>query len=907
MAYIGYSKQIPLFVKLLVDEFGNDYEGDSYLNYLEKIKSFLIDDISSDELLEFFDKSNFCIFELDHLIKSIDDLIQSNILYKQKLNKFIDENIDSDPPNNRIISLKGLSLLFDDFVDIYNEDIFDYESFYISIFGVFINLSQSKFMEFINDVIKYNSLTFEDFYFLVNFLKDIVEFKYLNKYVKEFILYSEDYLDAIDDSFEHISILMFLTFKLNKKFSDLCKNPKNDFWSKDKEFIIVILKLFSNYCREYNLVFIDQIDEQNKKFIENRDIIYTFLKYLTEFTINKEDCEVILSVYSRLMFDYKEYESVKKVTKIVRYLVSPIFKHENLDFLISSNLKQNVINILSFAFLNGINYVDLFINRCNKQGFNKEIGLYILKLILSEEVNTRKDYFIYFVEKLHGYLLDDFIYEDGNLFNYLLWITNDIINSEVDINGLGIVLNLLTNNKIHGNKIYNLINNITYKFDYEFIYSFEGISFYKSILNNGMNVYYGRMDREYFYAKNIFNNNFDDLDICKEKNRFEKLIIKYFKNVNASNRNEYYKNLLNNKYFDIYKFEILEKIREYNIDKEILKKECDFLIYNSPDEEGLKFGILLSLLFNEKIYEDIYKEIIFKVSYGDIFMRIQEKFKCFNVDEVFNLHKSCVFLVKWNIENNKNDDSGKLEEIAYNSLQKYYKKLDIYGFVYIVVLFDYLERMEVFNDVNSNTFRIKTIIKLIDEERDDSITNDTFIYEIFNKCFEVYTRTFVSLTQFEILEFLRTMIENKYMKFNFDIVHKDIELNNINYEGNKIEKFNFRFKYSDVLKKINKVFKSPEADEYYENIFISQNIDLIINILSNERKFYNNTMELFYKCINGYDNFDTISGIYEKSLENIFIGKVFIKLISNYPNVILNILKNTRLLEIYIKILECSF
>lgn len=907
MAYIGYSDQISLFVKLLVDEFGNDYEGDSYINYFEKIKSFLNDSISSEELLKFFDESNFCIFELDHLMKKIDDIVKDNIHYKQKLNKFISENIESEAEDNRIVSVKGLSLLFDDFIDIYNENIFDYESFYISIFGVFINLSQSKFMEFISDVIKYNSLTFEDFYFLVNFLKDIVEFKYLNKYVKEFILYSEDYLDAIDDSFEHISILMFLTFKLNKIFSNLCKYPENDFWSKDKHLIMVVLKLFSNYCREYNLVFIDKIDEKDKKFTENRDVIYIFLKYLTEFTINEDDCKVILSVYSRLMFDYKEYESVKKITRIVKYLVSPVFKHSKLDVFMLSNDTQDVINVLSFSFLNGTNYVDLFDNRCNKQGFNKEIGIYVLKLILSEEINLKKDYFIYFVEKFYTYLSSEFIYEDNNLFNYLLWITNDIVNSKTNIKGLSIVLSLLTNNKLQGNQMYNLIDNIIYKLGCEFTYSFEGVSFYKFILNDEEDVYYGRVDREYLYAKNILNGMCDSEDVLEEKNTFIRKIKSYFNDMNALNREGYYRDLINNKYFDIYKFEILDELEEHNIDMENLKKECDFLIYNSPNEEGLKFGILLSLLLGDNYYESVYKDIIFKLSCGDIFMRIQEKFKCFDVNSIFDLHKSCVFLTKWNIEKNKVKDLDYLKEIAFKSLENYYKKLDIYGFVYIVVLFDYLNKKDIFNDVNSNTLKIKTIMKLVNEEVDNSITNDTFIYKIFNECFDIYTKSFVSLTQFEVLESLYTLIEDKYIKMNSDIVYKDIELNDItDVKILSEEKLNFKFKYSEILRKINRIFKSAQADEYYENIFISQNINLIIDILTNEKNFYNESMELFYKFINGIDNLNVINEIYKKSLQNIFIGKVFIKLVSYYPDIVLNILKSSNILDVYVKILECS-
>ena len=142
MAYIGYSEHIPLFTKLLVDEFGSDYEGDSYLIYFENIRSYLYGDISSNDLLEFFDNSNFCIFELDHLIKNINDIIEKNISYKQKLNKFLFENINSEASDNRGISIKSLSLMFDDFMDIYNENIFDYESFYKfvsrEIYGIYI-------------------------------------------------------------------------------------------------------------------------------------------------------------------------------------------------------------------------------------------------------------------------------------------------------------------------------------------------------------------------------------------------------------------------------------------------------------------------------------------------------------------------------------------------------------------------------------------------------------------------------------------------------------------------------------------------------------------------------------------------------------------------------------------------
>lgn len=902
MAYIGYSEHIPLFTKLLVDEFGSDYEGDSYLIYFENIRSYLYGDISSNDLLEFFDNSNFCIFELDHLIKNINDIIEKNISYKQKLNKFLFENINSEASDNRGISIKSLSLMFDDFMDIYNENIFDYESFYISIFGVFINLSQEKFMEFIYDIIKYNSLTFDDFYFLINFLKDMVEFKYLDKYVKEFILYSEDYLDVIDNSVEHISILMFLTFKLNKTLINLSKNSENDFWSKDKKFILATLKLFSNYCREYNLVFIEQIDDKNKKFIENRDVIYTFLKYLTEFLINEEDCSVILSVYSRLMFDYMDYDVVKKVTKIVKYLVSPVFKYDKIESIMVSNNTQDIINILSFSFLTGLNYVILFSDNCKKYGFNKEICLYILKLILSEEIDNKRDYFIYFIKIFYTNILEEFTYGDEVLFNYLLWITNDIVNSGTNITGIEDVINLLSrNNKIQNSQMYNLIKNLVSKIEHVYTYSFEGKSFYKFVLEKEQGVYYRRIDREYFHAKSIFYQEYD-FEVLNEKEELIKKLESYFENRNSLNRDDYYRFLINNKYFDVYKFDILEKIKKLCIDKCVLKDECDFLIYDSPHEEGFKFGILLSLELDEKIYEDVYKNVVSKLTYGDIFYEVYRKFKCLDEEYILSSHESYVFVIKWEmVRGNIKLDS--LREIIFKYLDRFGTKLNSYAFVYIIVFLDHVDSTSIYNDVNMTTLKLKTIMKLLKEDNNKIIENDVLVYEIFNKCFEVYTKSFVSLTQFEVLEEIYNLFENKFVKLNGnEIEHKDIELN---YEVDINKKSNFKMRYSEILKKINKIFKSSEADEYYENIFISQNIDLIISILSNETKFYNESMNLFYEYVNE-NSLNALCKIYKKSIENIFVARVFIKLLSFYPNVIISTLKDSKKLDLYVKILECS-
>src|SRR5699024_8599890 len=112
------------------------------------------------------------------------------------------------------------------------------------------------------------------------------------------------------------------------------------------------------------------------------------------------------------MFDYMDYDVVKKVTKIVKYLVSPVFKYDKIESIMVSNNTQDIINILSFSFLTGLNYVILFSDNCKKYGFNKEICLYILKLILSEEIDNKRDYFIYFIKIFYTNILEEFTYGD---------------------------------------------------------------------------------------------------------------------------------------------------------------------------------------------------------------------------------------------------------------------------------------------------------------------------------------------------------------------------------------------------------------------------------------------------------------------------------------------------------------
>lgn len=903
MSYIGYSKEIPSFVKLIVYEFGDEYEGDSYLVYFENVKSFIYGDVSSEELLNFFDNSKFCIFEMDYLIKNIDQIIANNISYKRRLNEFITQNINAVGEDNRSVSIKGLSLLFDDFVDIYNENIFDCESFYISIFGMFLNISREDFMEFTKGVVKYNSLNFEDFYFLIDFLKNLVDFNYLERYTRDFIIYSEEYLDIVDDSLDNISIAIFLTFRLNKILTELIQNPENEIWSKDKKLIMVTLKLFSRYCREYNLIFIDQTDENNEKFCENRDIIYLLLKYLTEFPINIEDCKIILNVYSMLIFDYKDYKSIHKVTQIVKYLVLPLMYNYEEEVITLFNDIQEVLNGLTFYYLIGENYVDLFYNKNDLHGSIREIFLYILKLILSENVDLKKQRFIEFINKFYNELSDMITYGDDGLFNYIIWIINDIVKNSDNIGELYMSVNLLINNdKFQGNQLYNLIYNLVFKISDDFKYSFEGRSFCKFILGKDKDdeIYYHREDREYFYAKSILVSEVD-YNVQEEKENFIEAILNYFNNKTALNREIYYKMLINNNYFDVYKFDILYKIEECKFNISDLKDECDFLIYDSPDCVGVEFGLLLSSTLDINFYEDILKKLVFKLTCGDIFRRINEKFMNFNEKELFEKHDSCVFKIRWLIGECLNDE---LEEKIVNFLNDSYAKLKIYDFIYVIILNKYLSNINIFNDVNSNTFKIKMIMILIKNDVEDKMINDHYIYEVFDCCFKKYIVSFMSLTQFEILNDLYTLIEKKYNELDNNIKYKEIEFN---HNKNSItEKKTFKNQYCEILKVINKALKSAEACSYYENIFLSQNVDFIINMLENEDVFYNDVMELFYKVINNKFDLKTFIEIYDNGLKNKFIARVFVKLISYYPKIILEIFKNQEFLDLYIKIVMCS-
>lgn len=910
MAYIGYSESTTTFTKLLVDEFGNDYDGDSYLLYIDKIKEYLNDEINEKDFLEFLDNSKFCVFELDNLLKETHDIIGENIGYKQKINKLVVENIEQDSLNNRAISIKSISILFDDFVDIYNDNIFDYEGFYISVFGIFVNFSQEKFMEFINDIIKYNSLTFDDFYFLINFLRDIVEFKHLKNYTKEFILYCEDYLDVEDDSAEHISILMFLAFKLNRTIIEIMKSPENDFWMKDKEFILATLKLFSNYCREYNSVFIEQIDDKNEKFIENRDIVYGLLKYLTKIPVNDMDCEVILDIYSRLMFDYIEYSSVEKVTSIVKYLVSPIFKFDHMEEIMLLNNIDRIINTLSFCFVSKINYVDLFRKRYEEYGFDLAVCTYLLRLILSEDIYNKKKY-ISILLNIPGIISN---FKNGNdlIYTYLVWISKDLLHDREYRYELSLILEILRTSidSTKFSQMYQLVRNIISNLNSPITYAFEGESFYKKILEGEKEIYKDSLVTEYFYAKNVFLFTRNS-DIENEKIKLIDKLKEYFLFPNSKNRNAYYEFLINTKYFEIYKFEIIDSLSRENINSEILKIECDFLIYDSPHINSFKLGLVLSIVVENENYIEVYKNTLFKMTCGDIFRELNYKFRFVDEEYILSSHKSYTFIIKWSMYRDLlysneeiseiNNRINNIRNMIFRCINNYDKKLDSYCFLYIIIFADHSDSKDIYNGVNITTLKLRTIMELVEEDRSGEILDDEYIYLIFEKGIKDYVKSFISLTQFEVLDEIYTIIEKKFVRIDKNIQHKEIENNESSLDD--LNLMCFKNKYREILKYINKVLKSSEANEYYENIFINQDLTTLVSILNNERRFYNETVELFHIYINTLD-FLSLNEICKKSSKNSFIAKIFVKLLSEYPNVIKETLEEPEKLELYKEILK---
>ena len=921
MAYTGYSEYTPVFTKLIVNEFASDYEGDSYIGYFENMRLYLNESIDEKTFINFLENSKFCICELDHLMENVNNLIENNIPYKQKLNNFITDNIDPKLSDNKSIAVKAFSLLFDDFIESYSYDIFDYESFYLSIFGVFINLDDQGFMEFISEILKINILTFEDFYFLVNFIKELVEYTYVSKYTREFILYSEDFLDVVDDSLEHISILMFMTFKINKLLQNICNDTEHSIYLEDKKFILVMLKLFSIYCNEYNSIFIDQIDEKNKKFIENTNIIYLFLKSLTKFPVNKEDCIVILAVFSKLIFDYVEYDSMKKVTNIVKYLVSPVIKESDLyEELNKKQLvgnEQEIINILSFSFLMKYDYIKSFTDKYRnfEYEFDNQICFFILKLILSEDIKLKKERFYGFIENYYVRLLEGINSKEDNLFSYILWITNDILKDDITFKGISKIYPLLVrSNRISYDRVYEFAKKIICGLEGEYTYSFEGRSYYETIINSEKTFYQNRIDKEYFYAKYVFLKEYDN-EIIKEKNELIKCLLSYFENRTLLNREIYYNKLLENKYFDIYKFTIINELQKFNVAEEIVKNECDFLIYNSPHEEGLKLGLTLSLYISENIYNEVHEKIVYKVNWGDLFYLINYKFKGNYEFYVDNLHDSYLFMIKYELfkleflgkydltKNIFEINSDKKDPLIRKTINKYIIEFDdnlnSYDLLYIIISDYYFGNQ--MDDVDRITLYLKTIIKMINEDEDQNILTDEYIYKIFQKYFKLYTKYFISFTQFEVLEEIYKSFEVRFK--NTDIVYKEIEEYSENIE--KTEE-NFKSKYSQILKNINRKLKSSEADDYYENIFVSENINLLIKILSNETKFYNETMSLFHEYLN-HGSISTIENIYKKSVQNIFIAKVFIKILSHYPEILYNTLSDFKKNRVFLKILNCSF
>ncbi len=906
MAYIGYSDFTSLFTKLLVNEFGNDYEGDSYLLYLENIYKYLNEEIDEYKFLRFLDDTKFCIFELEHLLKHIDNAIRADINYKQKLNEVLHSNIQINSSSNRNIALKSISILFDDFMDVYNIDIFNYDEFYISVFGIFVNLCQDKFVKFIVDVIGRSRVTSDGFYFIIKFLRDMIDFKHLIKYVKEFVIYSQEYLENDKSYTEHISVLMVLVFRLDQTLLEIVNNLQ----IKDKDFVFATLKLFGSYCKEYNTLFIEQIDDKNKKFIENLDVIYALLTYLTDVIINEEECNIILNVYYQIVSDYSEYDIIKKVTGIIKYLVSPIFEPEHVKQMVLSNNFNKIISSLSFCFISKINYVDLFLHRCRKYGFNLEICTYILRLILNEDIDNKKRYLSYFLS-IPNILIDLKLGNDNDLvYTYLIRIANDLMihgNSADELSKIVEFLRVDLNRSCYY-QFYQLIRRIIIDIDSYDTYIFEGKSFYESVIHGEKSVCNESLIREYFFARYMATSDSDSA-IENEKKQLSRSIRSYFgSNMDPSYRNNYYKILLTGKYFDIYKFDLLNEIKEFNVSKVLLEQECDFLIYNSPHMEGMKLGLLFSIELNTSDYNEVYRCSVLKLTCGDIFQKLNDIYNFVDEDYVLLSHESYIFVAKWTInklhtqENTFNNSTGDIRNIVFRCVDEYDKGLNLYWFVYILVFSDYSDEDDVYNNVNVMTLKLRVIIELIREDRDGEILNDQYIYVIFKKCMESYVKSFVSFTQFEILDEIYSLLGNKFLIFDKKIEYKEIEFDE--NESMILNNECFKNKYKDILKHINKTLKGSNADEYYDSIFANQDLNTLVNILSNEKKFYNVIVELFYKYINAVDT-SSLRQILSKSIKNPFVAKVFVKLLAEYPDVMKKTIEDGKKLEMYKVILRC--
>lgn len=912
MSYVGYSDKFSVFTKIMsdiiLDKDTNILNDNGYLKYYNKICDYLNFCIDENDLINFINCNKFPIIKSELIVYNLNKLIEKNVEYKQRLHKFILNNIQFFSKSD-IVPILGL--LFDDFLNQYKSSILGGNNFYISLFGIYISSENGEFLQLISSILGDTLLKENEFYFLLLFLSEIIDFTSYNKYIKVFVDYYSFYKEIELQKTNYLSTIIYDVFRIDSFLSYMWEDEREKL-IKNKEFLLNLLNLLISYHLECRCDFLIRQNNANIKVYLN--LIYELLINLFEFKVDDFEYKILLDICEHVILDYLDFESslINKIRDLIFNMLGPYI--DNLDIcckdeLDIKNYKKNTILLWLFQK----DYLSILDEVVKFNLVKYDFIIIILKLIFGDILGKREHYLLRFNKIL---LSNINLFSDGEIkkiVNYMLWILKDILKYDNNIrNLLSIILTVLKYSNFSDNSIYELVNTI---FNIKPMISdylvFDGKPFYNSLLESN-EVIYRRLDREYIYAKNIFIRHSNE--ILNERDNLISYLKSYFSCSNNENREKrkiYYSYLLTLKYFDLYKFEInsyFESIKDrYNK----LRSEIDFLIYNSKHEEGFKLGITLSLLFKCTEYIDVYNDIIDKVSWGDIFYEIYQIYgdKILRFNELKN-HRCYIFRIKFRLRSIYGDKKFKslnkrnfvIREEIFKDLNAFKGKLNSHVFVYSIIFSDYYSDKK--SSVNILTLNLMTILKLINEDLDNDIIFDSYIYYKFRFYISLYCHKIISYTQIQTLDCVIKILKKKIFSINEKVVIKEIE--NVDFDHrNLVLSKSIKSEYNDILHFLDNVINGFKTSDYYDEIFYSENIELIKNILDSEKKFYNKEMELFYDYIHTI-NFSILNKIYLYSLNKPIIAKVFIKLLNDYPAILYKTLNDKNKFFIYKKIVEIT-
>lgn len=907
MSYIGYSDKLPVFTKI-ISLVNKDKENDAlnnrdYFKYYNKICDYLNQKIDENDLIHFIQSNKFPIIKTELLIYNLNNLIKKNIENKKRLHKFISNNIHLFS-QSEILSI--MSLLFDDFLENYESCILVSNNFYISLFGIFVSSNNDEFLCSISVILRDTVMQGNEFYFLILFLSEVVDFDIYHKYLKFFVDYYLFYRESSLQSNNHLCVVIYEIFRIDCFFSSMWEIERKEL-VKNKGFVLNLLNLLILYHQEsaYDILTKHGMDSIEDYF----ELMYQLLICLFEFEVDEAEYNISLNIYEYIILDYLEFDgaSIKGLKNILFSILSQYLNDASIYFQEKSKIYDYNKEVILF-YLFKKDYISLFEELVKLELVNYEFMIIVLKLIFCETHDNRLSYLLRFNDILinNKRLLNN--NEIENVFNYILWILNDILKSYDNIEKMSpIILTVFKYSNFTNDNIYELINKIfDIKFKIKNYLPFEGKPFLDKLIEND-GVIYRRLDREYIYIKNLFIRYSNEV-----LNERDKLIF-YLENYlvctdekSKEYRIKYYEYILNLKYFDLYKFEVKNYFSYKKHIYEKLKSEIDFLIYDSANEEGFKLGVILSLLFKCKKYFNLYSKIINKVNWGDIYYEIYNIYgnKILRLDEIEN-HSCYIFRVKFKLRSLYGDKRFKnfkirnfvIKDTVFEYLKTFTGKLNSYLFIYSIIFSNYYSDKT--SSINVLTLNLRSIVKLINEDLNNEIIFDSYIYYKFMFYISMYCHDIVSYTQIQTLDYIKKSLKNKFSDMNACIEFKEIE----NFNNKVKTSRNINMEYEKIISCIDVIINGVKTSDYYNEIFYAEDIDLITSILNSETKFYNKEMELIYRYIK-IRNFNTLNDIYLYSLNKPIIAKVFIKLLNNYPKVLRKTLNNDKNFSIYKKIVE---